>query len=282
MWRGCRRWYRYGADNGTGASVIPHIEQDGNVSIVFYPRYAAKVKAALATPLGPSPRRVRLLRGTFPSTGPGDQHKFDIQPGASDTGSMTLRLPRLPIGLDPLIKEAKRRVRRRRLFLSLALAAVIAASLALTLRPGEPPNPSPGGTASAVLPKNPLVVLDYSIGPVRLGESRESVEKALGPGHVIRGYRGDVSYFGGRLTVNYYFQETLTSSVRAIQTSWPGFHTRSGFRVGASRQAAASIPRMQCGDGECGRYLLPRHADGPLTQIYLRHGRVTEIDIAYG
>jgi hypothetical protein len=195
---------------------------------------------------------------------------------------MLAHLPRLPIGLDALIKEGKRRMRRRRLVLSLALAAVVAVSLALALRPGEAPKPNSGlgGTASAVPPKNPLVVLDHSIGPVRLGELRKSVEKALGPGHTIA--RGEVTYFGGRLTVNYWFKETLANYVAVIETHWPGFHTDSGFRVGASRQAAASIPRMTCGAGECGRYLLPRHADGPMTQIYMRHGRVTEIDIGYG
>src|SRR5262245_36819359 len=98
---------------------------------------------------------------------------------------MTVHLPRLPLGLDPLIKEAKRRMRRRRLLLTAVLAAVatLATGLTLALRPGGPANPrsgSGGTSAQSVLPKDRLIVLDRSIGPVRLGEPRRSVEKALG------------------------------------------------------------------------------------------------------
>jgi hypothetical protein len=58
---------------------------------------------------------------------------------------------------------------------------------------------------ASVLPKNRLIVLDQSIGPVPLGESRTSVEKALGRG--TKTHRGVVTYFGGRLQVNYWFKE---------------------------------------------------------------------------
>jgi hypothetical protein len=51
---------------------------------------------------------------------------------------MILRLPHLPIGFDPLIVDAKRRMRRRRYFVSMVVAtAVLAVALTLTvgLRP---------------------------------------------------------------------------------------------------------------------------------------------------
>jgi hypothetical protein len=60
---------------------------------------------------------------------------------------MLARLPRLPFALDPLIAEAKRRARQRRLLvcLGLGLLAALAAGLALALRqPGGGPS---GGLA---------------------------------------------------------------------------------------------------------------------------------------
>ncbi len=45
---------------------------------------------------------------------------------ASDNGAMTLPAPHLPFSLDPLIREAKRRMRRRRLLAVLAVPAIAA------------------------------------------------------------------------------------------------------------------------------------------------------------
>ncbi len=134
-------------------------------------------------------------------------------------------------------------------------------------------------SSSVTVPKSRLIVLERSIGGVRLGEPRHDVVKALGPGTVVR--RGEVSYFGGRLTVDYWFKQTLTRSVEGIWTHWPGFHTRSGLRVGSSRARLIRVPRMQCGEGECSRYAVPRYADGPGTEITTRHQRITEFLIAY-
>jgi hypothetical protein len=50
-----------------------------------------------------------------------------VETGASDNSVMTAHLPRLPFSLDPLIAEAKRRARQRRLLL-----AVVCAVAALT------------------------------------------------------------------------------------------------------------------------------------------------------
>lgn len=53
--------------------------------------------------------------------------------GASDTGVMTLYVPRLPFSLDPLIAEAKRRARQRRFLIALVVVALAAAATALAL-----------------------------------------------------------------------------------------------------------------------------------------------------
>lgn len=61
---------------------------------------------------------------------------------------MTVGVPRLPLSLDPLIAEAKRRARHRRLLVVLGgvLLAALVAGLALTL--GLPSGPG-GGRSSA-------------------------------------------------------------------------------------------------------------------------------------
>jgi hypothetical protein len=61
---------------------------------------------------------------------------------------MTARIPHLRLALDPLIAEAKRRMRRRRYLSVLALvaAAAVATALTLGLRPGQP---SRGGVSAS-------------------------------------------------------------------------------------------------------------------------------------
>jgi hypothetical protein len=88
--------------------------------------------------------------------------------GASDNGSMTLHVPRLPFALDPLIAEAKRRARQRRLLVvALALALVSAGvGAAFALRPS--PSGSGSGAVSpsvAVVASQPVLSLG-SRGPV--------------------------------------------------------------------------------------------------------------------
>jgi hypothetical protein len=129
-------------------------------------------------------------------------------------------------------------------------------------------------------PKNRLIVVDESIGPVRLGESRKRLEKALGRGAKIDRFL--MSDFGGRLRVAYGDHGVLRAYVTGVGTRWAGFHTRSGLRVGASRQKASSLPGAICGVDFCDHYLRPRHADGPLTDIRTRHRRITWISISHG
>ena len=90
---------------------------------------------------------------------------------------MTVRVPRLPFSLDPLIAEAKRRARQRRLLIAIAvvLFAGLAAGLTLALRSGGggPGGGHPGAfkaisgaqhaqTGANVLPPSILAALERS------------------------------------------------------------------------------------------------------------------------
>jgi hypothetical protein len=126
-------------------------------------------------------------------------------------------------------------------------------------------------------PRNRLIVLDHSIGGIRLDEPRKSVEKAFGPGRSTR--RGLVSYFGGRLVVDYWFHDQLTTRVGDVETKWDGFHTRSGVHVGSSRQQLRSL-HVDCANGLCG-HAAALGPDAPGTGFKMRHGRVVQIYIAH-
>ena len=199
-------------------------------------------------------------------------------------------LPRLPIAVDPLIAEAKRRTRLRRLLLAV-LAGVVALAVGLTLglQPSGAPRSTGGATlAHSLLPKERLIVLDRSIGPVRLHEPRKSVEKALGRGvERPRGDRAIAYYFGGRLRVTYGDHGMLRPYVVSIRTGWAGFHTASGLRVGASAEGAKRDPRLTCmRDGTCMNtaawrdlYVLHYAEPSPLTTVLLEHGVITGFGI---
>jgi hypothetical protein len=136
---------------------------------------------------------------------------------------------------------------------------------------------SQGVPASSSAPNNRLIVLGRSIGGISLGEPRKSVEKAFGRGTPRR--RGVVWYFGGRLQVDYWFHDRLTTRVEGLETRWRGFHTRSGVRVGTSRRALRTL-HVTCGDRECSRLAGPM-PDAPGTVFTLRRGKVARIDIFY-
>jgi hypothetical protein len=67
---------------------------------------------------------------------------------------MTLHIPRLPFSLDPLIAEAKRRMRRRRLFLAVLVLVGAGAVGGIVLLAGSPG--SPGTPAATPAPANGL------------------------------------------------------------------------------------------------------------------------------
>ena len=133
-------------------------------------------------------------------------------------------------------------------------------------------------TSRSAHTKNRLIVLGKSIAGISLGEQRKSVEKAFGHGK-SRG-RGLVSYFGGRLQVDFWFHDRLTTRVEGLETRWGGFHTRSGVHVGTSRQALRAL-HWSCGvEGECGR-AAGRMPEAPGTVFMMRHGKIAQIDIFY-
>jgi hypothetical protein len=134
-----------------------------------------------------------------------------------------------------------------------------------------------GSDSQQRTPQNRLIVLGHSIGGIRLGEPRRSVEKALGRGKSRR--RGLVWYFGGRLLVDYWFHDGLTTRVEGLETRWGGFHTRSGAHVGSSRQHLRAL-HVTCGERECSRPA-GRMPDAPGTVFTMRHGKVVQIDVFY-
>jgi hypothetical protein len=126
-------------------------------------------------------------------------------------------------------------------------------------------------------PKNRLILLGRSIGGISLREPRRMVEKVFGPGKSRS--RGLVSYFGGRLLVDYWFHDGLTTRVEYLKTTWGGFHTHSGVHVGTSRKDLR-LPGMSCMNRICGR---PEgnYADAPGTGFGIRDGKVAWIAVGF-
>jgi len=188
---------------------------------------------------------------------------------------MTAHIPRLPFTLDPLIAEAKRRMRRRRYFTALALvaAAAISTTLTLGLRPGQSPRGGVSASPTADVPKDRLIVPGLSVAGIRFGTPRRAVEKRLGPGKPV--HRDLVSYMGGRLFVVYSFHDGYTGRVRGLVTKWPGFKTSSGVGVGSSQQTVRAL-HAGCANGYCGLGDI-RHPDAPGTLFFMQDGKVAEI-----
>ena len=92
--------------------------------------------------------------GPIPLARSHDAVTVDADGGASDNGAMTLHARRLPFALDPLIREAKRRARQRRVLgaVGVVLTAGLVAGLTVALRsPGGTPS---GGLATARYPQD--------------------------------------------------------------------------------------------------------------------------------
>jgi hypothetical protein len=125
-------------------------------------------------------------------------------------------------------------------------------------------------------PGRRLVVLGDSIGGIWLGESRRNVERAFGPGRSKQ--RGFVSYFGGHLLVNYWFHDGLYNRVQYLETRWGGYHTRSGVRVGSTREELRPLYVSCVSKAECSLQAGPM-PDARGTIFTMRHDRVVEIDV---
>lgn len=196
----------------------------------------------------------RRAQGSFPNTGAGE-------------GPVDSAVWPCDFGLSVGLAEGK----LRQLAWSFAAACMVVMLSACA---------SSAGSLGHKLPPNRLIVLGRSIAGIQIGQSRASVEKAFGRGRSMR--PGFVWYFGGRLLVDYWVHDGLQTWVGDLETTWPGFHTRSGLHVGSGRRALP--PRAICRrGGECG---LPDRQepppDAPGSSFTMRHGKVVKIDVFSG
>jgi len=158
---------------------------------------------------------------------------------------MTARAPRLPYSLDPLIAEAKRRMRRRR---SLILAMLfVAAAIGVTFAFGS----SPGGPGSNGSPTSGATtrLSSHGIGGVQLGAtkaqtvaelsrlfgspSRHFISDACGPTY------SEVAW--GHLYVE--FRQNTFSGYRYLGGAWLPSGVSPGHNPSAVR------PRLAAGGG---------------------------------
>jgi hypothetical protein len=128
----------------------------------------------------------------------------------------------------------------------------------------------------------PLIAPAYAIGPVRLGERRASVERALGPGHVSARPHTElgnfvvVRYRRAGLTVT--FAAGKPSPVTSISTIATRFRTPRGIGVGSPLRALHHrYPSVACAGAVCtlGK-LLPGHA---VTSFYVRRRHVVRVAV---
>jgi hypothetical protein len=179
---------------------------------------------------------------------------------------MTLHLPRLPITVDPLIAEAKRRMRRRRSLAVLLLAAVgLAVGLTLALRPGGPEAPRGGPGTFA---QHSSVTGAGQIGPLEIGRSTraEVIAFAGKPTSELRGSlaasipRVDALFYGCHVIrsvdQNYacrtiFWIGARTGRLVAFWTRDPRYTTIGGVHVGTPTRAAERAIHKTAGAG-CG------------------------------
>ena len=127
-----------------------------------------------------------------------------------------------------------------------------------------------------VKPGRRLIGLGDSIGGIRLGQSRQSIEKAFGPG--TSKHRGLVRYFGGHLLVDYWFHDGLYKHVEYLLTRWGGYHTRSGVHVGSSRKDLRPLFVSCESKPEC--WLQAGPTPDPVGTVFtVRHGKVVQIEV---
>lgn len=185
-----------------------------------------------------------------------ERRRLDVCSGASDNGAITLRVPRLPVTFDPLIGEAKRRARRRRvLIVAVLLAAGLGAGVTLALRssPSGPASGGPSGAAAGAVAR----VSDKGIGGVRIGAtkaqtvatlsrllgppSRRFVSDACGPaftevawGNLYAEFRSDT--FSGYRYLSGIWLRTGVYPGHNLSTVGPRLATTAGITIGDSLQ----------------------------------------------
>jgi hypothetical protein len=95
---------------------------------------------------------------------------------------MTERVPRLPLGLDPLIAEAKRRATRRRLLIVAALALVLTGAALGTTLAFRAPSTAPAMYPAGVVPQGVQEINLVSAFP---GERRQAASLHITDGRTV-------------------------------------------------------------------------------------------------
>jgi hypothetical protein len=104
------------------------------------------------------------------------------------------------------------------------------------------------GSSHAVRPPSTLITAS-SLGGIRLGDSRKTVDTMLGPGRVERSPNGDttVVYRHAGVTVFYGPADaTRHRGAYMVRTTSPRYRTRRGIGVGSSLSRLAAIPVLTC------------------------------------
>jgi hypothetical protein len=182
---------------------------------------------------------------------------------------MTSHVPRIPVSLHPLIAEAKRRARQRRLLVVVLLLAVgLSAGLALALRssPSGPGSGGPPGAAAGAVAR----ISSKGIGGVRIGASKGHtvavLSRVLGPPS-----RRFVSDGCGSASVtevawgHFYaeFRNDAFSGYRYLSGTWLRRGVLPGHNLSTVRPRLATVAGITIGDPL--RQL--RRADGPLALV---------------
>jgi hypothetical protein len=141
-----------------------------------------------------------------------------------------------------------------------------------------------------------LIVLDRSIGGVRLLEPRPAVERDLGRGVVLaakidRSAKPTparitrVSYLSGALTVTYVSEAKQQPTAFILESISPRFRTASGIGVGSTFAALRSIRGVKCygpSFTECQHGYAALNKPGTTFRLDRLHGKVVYIAMALG
>ena len=125
------------------------------------------------------------------------------------------------------------------------------------------------------------IVLERSIGPVKLMEKKADVERALGKGSTIHDdqHHGHEVRYSDGLDVFYAPGPNGREVVFAVLTTSSRYRTRGGVGVGSSRAAVESLGGVHCyGPSQC-----QHGATGPRvpgTAFAFRNGKAWRIAIA--